>query len=85
VFQQRRGGIMTAPSLMAASMVSHSGTQFGSMISSRSPARSPSEARKFATCAERCASSENVSDDPRPRSSTTRNAGSALPAATTSK
>jgi len=55
-------GIMTAPSLMAASIVSHSGRLFGSMMSRRSRAPRPSEAKKFATCAERRASSENVSD-----------------------
>jgi hypothetical protein len=55
-------GMITAPSRMALSMISHSGTQLPSTGSNRSPRRSPRLVRKWATATERAASSAKLSD-----------------------
>ena len=47
--------MMTAPSFIAASMTSHSGTMLPSMSSTRSPRRTPSPRSQFATCDDRAA------------------------------
>ena len=50
-------GISTAPSLIAASMVSHSGTSLPIISRMRSPLRAPSATSQLATWLERCDSS----------------------------
>ena len=52
-------GIITAPSRISASMLSHNATQFGSMTRTRSPRVTPSAAMNEATCRERCATAAN--------------------------
>ena len=47
--------MITAPSLIAASMTSHSGTTLPSMSSTRSPRRTPRPRSQFATWLERAA------------------------------
>ena len=44
--------MMTAPSFIAASMISHSGTMLPSISSTWSPRRTPRPRSQFATCAD---------------------------------
>ena len=44
--------MMTAPSFIAASMTSHSGTMLPSISSTWSPRRTPRPRSQFATCAD---------------------------------
>jgi hypothetical protein len=50
-------GTSTAPSLIPASMISHSSTRFGSINSTRSPRRTPCARSQLATWFERAAMS----------------------------
>jgi hypothetical protein len=78
-------GDNTAPSLIDASIVSHSGTSLPSIIRMRSPRRTPCARSQLATWFERCDISENDIFCSVPSSLTTHSAGRSLPAAITSK
>ena len=74
-------GMMTAPSLMQASIDSHSSTWLPSMMITRSPRRTPWSRSQLATCAERrdiCANETLASD---PSCSTIHRQGLSLPSA----
>ena len=78
-------GITTAPSLIAASMVSHSGTSLPSMIRMRSPRLTPCLRSQLATRFERADISAKDSFDSLPSSSMIHSAGLSLPCARASK
>ena len=78
-------GLTTAPSFIAASVISHSGTTFGSMTSMQSPRRTPLARRKFATRLERSLIPAKLSFASEPSSFTTHSAVRELPRAMTSK
>ncbi|MDT4865777.1 hypothetical protein FQZ97_1006010 [compost metagenome] len=78
-------GISTAPSLMAASIVSHSALSLPSTMSTRSPRCTPCARRKLATWLERCASCANENRSSVPSASTIHSAVASLPFAMTSK
>ena len=72
-------GIITAPSFMAASIVSHSGTTLPSISSTWSPRRTPRPRRWLATRLERSVISAKVRRSSVPSSSTIHSAGRSPP------
>ena len=78
-------GISTAPSFMAASMISQSAGTFPSISSSRWPRPTPCARRKFATWSERRDSAAKESCVSRPSSPRICSAGRSFPAAMRSK
>lgn len=78
-------GTSTAPSLIPASMISHSSTRLGSISSTRSPRATPHSRRYWATWCERADISANVIFCSLPSSPTTHSAGVRLSLASTSK
>jgi len=76
--------MMTAPSFIAARMVSHSSTWLPSITMTRSPRRTPCCRSQPATRSELADSSANDQRRSVPSSSTIHSAGSSLPRAMTS-
>ncbi len=76
--------MIVAPSLIVASMTSQIGRTLGSIISTRSPRRTPRARRKLATRDERSASSAKLTFTSSPSSRTRWSAVRALPRARTS-
>ena len=78
-------GLTTAPSFMAASVISQSGVVFGSITRMRSPRDSPARRRNDAAREDRSDSSANVERSGGPASGATHRASRPLPRASTSK
>ena len=74
-------GITTAPSFIAASIVSHSSTWLPSISTIRSPRPTPCARSQFASRSDRVTSSSNVSDRDDPSPSTTSNPTASFPRA----